>query len=206
MCLVRSIVANLRHFNALDYIVCRSEEVRSFFWCSVYMTLVKVCESSPNISQQDSSFQTLFNINKSLSTAFRWRIIHTAILAHIFVPNYIVCESSTNIINKTQLFKFSCTKTSHSLLHFIGDCPHGNTCSYFCSKLHDRFAQVCESSPNTSHQDFISTSPCFTFLVLLTIALKNLHLEHDLQEIPQVPQELYPARERPRGKKLMKIL
>ena len=40
MCLVRSIIANLwpikSHFNALDFNVCRSEEVLSFFWRSVY--------------------------------------------------------------------------------------------------------------------------------------------------------------------------
>ena len=28
------------HFNALDFTVCRSEEVTSFFWRSVYMYLL----------------------------------------------------------------------------------------------------------------------------------------------------------------------
>ena len=42
MCLVRSIFANLCpimiHLNALDFNVCRFEEVISFFWRSVYMS------------------------------------------------------------------------------------------------------------------------------------------------------------------------
>ena len=51
MCLVRSIFANLCpimiHFNALDFNVCRFEEVISFFWRSVYIwccTLFVFCE------------------------------------------------------------------------------------------------------------------------------------------------------------------
>ena len=41
MCLVKSIIANICpimiNFYALDFNVCRSEEVISFFWRSVYI-------------------------------------------------------------------------------------------------------------------------------------------------------------------------
>ena len=41
MCLVRSTIAklcpNMIHFDALDFSECRSEEVISFFWRSVYV-------------------------------------------------------------------------------------------------------------------------------------------------------------------------
>ena len=46
MCLVRSIIANLCpimiHCNALDFNVCRSEEVISFFWRSVYVPKILI--------------------------------------------------------------------------------------------------------------------------------------------------------------------
>ena len=43
MCLIRITMANLCpnmiHFNTFDFSEGRSEEVISFFWCSVYITL-----------------------------------------------------------------------------------------------------------------------------------------------------------------------
>ena len=49
MCLVRSIIANLCqimiHFCALDFTVCCSEEVISFFWRSVYIDFIRFMDS-----------------------------------------------------------------------------------------------------------------------------------------------------------------
>ena len=63
MCLVRSIIANLSpimiHFDALDFNVCRSEEVISFFWRSVYVYHDFYLSTSKNYSSRNKNLFTL---------------------------------------------------------------------------------------------------------------------------------------------------
>ena len=87
MCLIRSTLANLcsvmNHFNALDFSECRSEEVISFFWHSVYNGVPTGCHDGGQTIATEINIHLCKHLFASLGLFTKERIMFRKPFRHV---------------------------------------------------------------------------------------------------------------------------